>query len=253
MREAKCGSCVEKYQSGLSIAGRCNKCVAISNKERRHAQRRAEGLPDIPIRDSSFCHVCNIPKTDGRCVPCRQRMARERKAKKREEAGKRPWGSGRPLTCYKCNALKEKPRQSYCNKCQSEYSAKRWAEVIAPRIVSRVKTDKCRCGNERASYSKSYCVDCISQFGKKRREMLRASGFVAKRMPPQSKELRKQRQAVRNITNAAIRAGYLMRQPCEICHTSVNIEAHHDDYAKPLDVRWLCKLHHIEHHNNEFK
>ncbi len=50
--------------------------------------------------------------------------------------------------------------------------------------------------------------------------------------------------------NNAIRDGRLFRRPCEVCGASA-AEAHHDDYAKPLDVRWLCKKHHHEHHSRE--
>lgn len=46
--------------------------------------------------------------------------------------------------------------------------------------------------------------------------------------------------AVRN----AIRRGHLKKHPCEVCGSDVRIEAHHDDYTRPLDVRWLCNLHH---------
>jgi len=49
----------------------------------------------------------------------------------------------------------------------------------------------------------------------------------------------------------AIRTGQLTRQPCEVCFTIANIHAHHDDYTKPLDVRWLCETHHNEHHRQE--
>lgn len=46
---------------------------------------------------------------------------------------------------------------------------------------------------------------------------------------------------------AAIRRGELVRGPCEVCGDPMT-DGHHDDYSKPLDVRWLCRTHHIEHH-----
>lgn len=35
------------------------------------------------------------------------------------------------------------------------------------------------------------------------------------------------------------------KEPCIICGNSVS-EAHHDDYSKSWEVRWLCKKHHEE-------
>lgn len=65
------------------------------------------------------------------------------------------------------------------------------------------------------------------------------------RKTPRSKM---RRSAGRAISNA-IRDGKLTRQPCEVRKCKEPFaEAHHDDYSKPLDVRWLCKKHHTEHH-----
>lgn len=41
------------------------------------------------------------------------------------------------------------------------------------------------------------------------------------------------------IVWAAIACGKLVRLPCEECQVEP-AQAHHDDYDKPLDVRWLC-------------
>lgn len=48
----------------------------------------------------------------------------------------------------------------------------------------------------------------------------------------------------------AIRDGRLIRQPCESCG-SKDVEAHHKDYSKPLDVTWLCKRCHMQVHWGE--
>jgi hypothetical protein len=45
----------------------------------------------------------------------------------------------------------------------------------------------------------------------------------------------------------ALKAGRLVKQACEVCGAR-KVQAHHDDYSKPLDVRWLCLKHHSEHH-----
>lgn len=44
-----------------------------------------------------------------------------------------------------------------------------------------------------------------------------------------------------------VRSGNLLRQPCEVCG-SMKAVAHHDDYDKPLIVRWLCQAHHKRWH-----
>lgn len=44
-----------------------------------------------------------------------------------------------------------------------------------------------------------------------------------------------------------IKCGNLTRRPCEVCKKEPT-HAHHDDYDKPLDIRWLCSAHHSEWH-----
>ena len=59
-----------------------------------------------------------------------------------------------------------------------------------------------------------------------------------------------EREAARKAVASAVRAGKLIRQPCEVCQAAP-AESHHDDYSKPLVVRWLCPTHHDEHHANK--
>ena len=48
-----------------------------------------------------------------------------------------------------------------------------------------------------------------------------------------------------SLCNTAIKNGTLVRQSCEVCGKKKG-QAHHDDYTKPLDVRWLCPKHHAQ-------
>lgn len=61
------------------------------------------------------------------------------------------------------------------------------------------------------------------------------------------------KQLARVKVRNAILAGKLRRGLCEVCGNP-KVDGHHDDYSKPLDVRWLCKKHHEElHHGGTFK
>lgn len=49
------------------------------------------------------------------------------------------------------------------------------------------------------------------------------------------------------IVSNSIKEGHLQRAPCEVCGSEFS-HAHHDDYFKPLLVRWLCAAHHKQWH-----
>lgn len=52
----------------------------------------------------------------------------------------------------------------------------------------------------------------------------------------------------RYTLNNALKRGELERKPCEICGKKA--EAHHDNYDKPLEVKWLCPKCHAEYHKS---
>jgi hypothetical protein len=52
--------------------------------------------------------------------------------------------------------------------------------------------------------------------------------------------------ACRRIVQIALEAGLLERKPCEVCGKKG--EAHHEDYSRPCDVKWLCFKHHVKRH-----
>jgi hypothetical protein len=52
-----------------------------------------------------------------------------------------------------------------------------------------------------------------------------------------------------NALNNAIKNKQLIKNPCEICGRVSRVHAHHADYSKPLEIRWLCPVHHKQWHN----
>lgn len=57
-----------------------------------------------------------------------------------------------------------------------------------------------------------------------------------------------QKTKAQNKLNYALRTGQVVKGPCEKCGTDLRVHAHHHDYSRPLDVRWLCYLCHKAEH-----
>lgn len=56
-----------------------------------------------------------------------------------------------------------------------------------------------------------------------------------------------ERAAARSAVSNAVRDGKLLKMDCAFCGSS-NTIAHHHDYARPLDVTWLCTPCHMRFH-----
>lgn len=55
----------------------------------------------------------------------------------------------------------------------------------------------------------------------------------------------------RSRIGSLVRSGLLERQPCCVCGSNEQVEAHHNSYAEPHweTVQWLCKKHHESWHD----
>lgn len=150
-------------------------------------------------------------------------------------------------TCFKCGA--EKPLTEFyvhpamgdgrLNKCKScaRADVRRNYEANADyyRQYDKLRANLPHRVAGRIAYAKS-------DAGK------RSANLAKRRFIERNPEKRAAHIAVKN----AIRDGRLNRQSCEVANDCKGrVEAHHDDYSKPLDVRWLCKKHHDQHHANE--
>ena len=93
-----------------------------------------------------------------------------------------------------------------------------------------------------------YCLDCHAFYMREYRkahaleEQKRRRKYYVSRL-----ENDRPKKNARSLANNALRFGNIQRQPCEKCGEWAQM--HHPDYSQPLIVVWLCKKHHIEHHN----
>lgn len=134
--------------------------------------------------------------------------------------------------CFKCGD--EKPLGSfYAHKAMADGHLGKCKECAKKDVSERYRQTRA----ERASYERE-------RFRRpERKEKIKAYAQSSRLRDPVKYK-------ARIATSNAIRDGRLTPKPCEVCG-SEKTEAHHADYSKPLDVRWLCRIHHLAEHRKE--
>lgn len=127
-------------------------------------------------------------------------------------------------TCSKCktekllndfpnNKTNKDGKNYWCRKCWNEFCRKR---------------------------KKKYSLEEQRKWYKYRPESAKKAVNEWNRKNPEKRQAHK-------LVEQAIKRGEIIREVCIECGES-RTDAHHDDYTKPLEVRWLCRLHHKQTH-----
>lgn len=136
------------------------------------------------------------------------------------------------------------PDSKRCFKCEA---VKPLAEFYRHFGMSDGHLNKCKlCTKGDVSRRRADNIEAVREYDRERsKSPARKAASVAR-----TKEWRRQnkgRSAAHCAVSRAIRSGKLERQPCEACGNEKSV-AHHDDYDRKLDVRWLCQPCHVAHH-----
>ena len=87
----------------------------------------------------------------------------------------------------------------------------------------------------------------------KRRWRKTQSGFLStKRSAERQLVINPIKILARDRVAKAVKRGKLFKGLCQMCR-SRNVEAHHPDYHKPLEVQWYCRACHIKHENDSYR
>ena len=122
------------------------------------------------------------------------------------------------------------------------------------KVLSAFPTD-----NSRKDKLYPHCRDCVSvktrtTYLRNRKKYLAKDKEYRRNNPDKVKEFDRRKRLKNPLAskancalNYAVKSGKIIRKPCEVCGFKKS-QGHHDDYSKPLKVRWLCSFHHRKHH-----
>jgi len=126
-------------------------------------------------------------------------------------------------------------RDCYCTECKLAHASRYKGEKRSERMRKYYIENRERIVAQTKGYR---------QTAKGRKTALAAAKRHKENYPERIKS--------RSISYNAIKNGNLkVPETCSKCPSSKEIQAHHEDYSKPLDVIWMCRTCHMEHHRLE--
>ncbi len=99
----------------------------------------------------------------------------------------------------------------------------------------------------------SKCGDDLGDRYKKQRYCKKCHAENMRETRPKYSELtedQRKRAIARSYARVYLNKGKIKKQPCSICGDEKS-EMHHEDYSKPIEILWLCRIHHLELHNGK--
>jgi hypothetical protein len=132
--------------------------------------------------------------------------------------------------CFKCN--KEKPLNEF-------YKHSMMADGHLNKCKECTKTDSKTTYNKIQSNPELAVKERKRQRIKERKRRLEGKTKQYKYQKPKNQ--------ANVILGNAVRYKKITKKQCQICGNA-KVQAHHEDYSKPLDVTWLCVRHHNDRH-----
>ncbi len=135
----------------------------------------------------------------------------------------------------------------------------------------------CACGREfifRPSRKQHKCNHCVSAKRRETKQKQKENGTyeriaarnreydaayrISYNQKPEVKERRRsssrrqierhpEKYLARQVLQHALRKREITKGTCQVCGNP-QVDGHHEDYTKPLDVMWLCRRHHTDVH-----
>ena len=178
-----------------------------------------------------------------------------------------------PLDRFYNDKSKRDEKSSECKACCRARSKKRWFDLTGGKLARPKRTPEEIAARKKA-YGKRYREEnkervqaSIRAWHKSHREYLieyrkatkehrrkiKAAWYEknkehVRQYDKKRAEANPEKIIARRAVDKALKSGELVKLPCEACGCK-DVEAHHEDYYKPLDVNWLCKSHHAMIHS----